>query len=251
MTTPTRKPAQITLDTLPQLFAYHRERFGGFTMVEGEGGEGGGSGDGAGAGAGEGAGSGAGAGAGAGGQGAGAGTATEAKFTQADLDRVIADRLAKEKTKFDAQLKELQDNADKTEVEKLTAERDKYKQQVDTSGKTTGETLAKVEAKVQALVVGGRDDRLTQIIAAADLSTAYDADGTVDEAKVKAAIEKVLTDFPEWKKTPGKSGGELGGGTGGDKPTFTRKQIEDMTPEERVKRLDELNEAMAEGRITG
>jgi len=164
---------------------------------------------------------------------------------------MIQDRLAREKTAFEQKLKDLEDNLGKTEVEKLTAERDRFKEQAEAGSKVGGENLAKAEAKVVALVAGARDDRLAKVVAEADLTGVVGDDGTVDETKLKAAVEKVLTDYPEWKKTPGSSGGELGGGGGGDKPTFTRKQIQDMTPDERVKRLDEINLAMAEGRITG
>ena len=34
-----------------------------------------------------------------------------------------------------------------------------------------------------------------------------------------------------------------------DKPTYTRQQIKDMKPDEVVAKIDELNEALAEGRI--
>lgn len=247
-TTRTPKPAHLTLDTLPDLFAHHRERFGGWTMEEPP-----------------------------------APTppaptppaATppaptppapeptppapvptppapgEKKFDQAAVDQIIKDRLAVEKVKFDQQLEQLKADAGKTEIEKLTAERDRFKDQAENGGKTAAVGLAKAEAKVAALVAGGRDDRLAKIVAEADLTGAVADDGTVDEAKVKTAIEKVLTDMPEWKRTPGSSGPELGGKTPEGKPTYTRKQIQDMTPAERAEKIEELNSAMAEGRITG
>lgn len=254
MTTRTLFPGPITLDTLPALFAHHRDRFGGFLMEETGGAAGSGDGAAAGGAAGEGA-----SGAGTGGSGAGTGTGgggqaadADKKFTQAELDKIIADRLGKEQVKFDAKIKELEETAGKTELEKLTAERDRYKEQAETGGKTHGQGLAKAEAKVAALVAKAREDRLDSVIAQADLSDAVGDDGTVDAVKVKTAIEKVLTDFPEWKAAPGSSGGELGKhGDGSSKPTFTRQQIKDMTPEERVAKLDELNAAAAEGRITG
>lgn len=251
MTTRTLTPAQITLDTLPQLFAHNRERFGGFFMEEGATGATGATGPDGGATGGTGA-TGA-----TGGEGATGDTGTtgaagaEKAFTQGDLDRILGEKLAKERTKFETQLAEAQANAGKSELERITAERDKFKDQAENGSKAGAENLAKAEAKVIALVAGARDDRLTKVVAEADLTGVVDDDGEVDETKLKAAIDKVLVDYPEWKKTPGKSGGELGGGAGGDKPTFTRKQIQDMTPAERVKRLDEINEAMAAGRITG
>lgn len=175
----------------------------------------------------------------------------EKTFTQADLDKLIGERLAKEKVKYDQQIKDLTDNAGKSEVEKLTAERDRYKDQAESGSKSGAERLAKAEAKTAALAAGGRGDRLAKIVAEANLDGVVDDDGTVDETKLKTAVDKVLTDFPEWKANPGSSGGELGGKDAEGKPTFTRQQIKDMSPEERAKRVDELNEAMAAGRITG
>lgn len=239
MTTPTLKPAQITLDTLPQLFAHWREQAGGLFMEDPA-------------------------------PPAPAPTdpaptptppapappapepapPSDKTFTQAELDAILTKRLAEGDKRWEAKLKDLEENIGKSEVEKLTAERDRYKEQAENGSKAGAENLAKAEAKAVALVAGARDDRLTKVIAEADLAGVVGDDGTVDETKLKAAIEKVLTDYPEWKKTPGSSGKELGGGGGGDKPTFTHQQIKDMTPEERVKRLDEINLAMAEGRIT-
>lgn len=224
----------ITLATLHDLFAHHRNQFGGWHMVEND--------------------------------------PTdppadppadpqdppsdppadpEKKFTQADLDRILGEKLGKEKTKYEAQLKELQESAGKTELEKVTAERDRYKTQAESGTKTAGERLVQAEAKVAAVTLKARPDRVAQVIKQADLAGAVGDDGEVDDAKVQAAIEKVLADFPEWKATPGKSGNEVGGNDPDGKPTFTRQQIKDMSPEERARRVDELNAAMAEGRITG
>jgi hypothetical protein len=93
------------------------------------------------------------------------------------------------------------------------------------------------------------------IVRNADLAAAV-KDGEVDEAAVKAAVEKVLGEYPEWKAGAQQggasaSGGEMNGGGGTNKPTFTRKQLEDMPPQEMAKRIDEINEAIAEGRVTG
>lgn len=247
-------PGPITLHTLPDLFAHQRARFAGWRMEDDDsgGGDTGGDNNAGGAGGGDTGGSG-GNDTGTGGTGGGD---AEKRFTQADLDKLIQDRLAKEKSRFDAQLKELQDNAGKSDLEKVTAERDRYKQQAETGGKESAQRLAKAEAKVAALAANGRDDRLGAIIAQADLTDATNDDGDIDETKVRAAIDKVLTDFPEWKRTPGRSGGELNEDRD-QKQTYTREQVRTITaglgnlpPAERDKKLAELNRAMAEGRVS-
>jgi len=247
MTTPLSKPTHLTLATLPDLMAYHRAKWGGLRMeatgtdTGSETGEQTGtqpSGDGSET-------------AGQTGEQTPSGGEAGKTFTQADLDAFLKKRLGEEKAKYEQQIKDLTENAGKTELEKLTAERDRYKEQVDNVGKTSALGLAKAEAKVAALTAKARPDRLAAVIAQADLDDALSEDGTVDEAKVKAAVEKVLADFPEWKANPGSSGTELNPGAGEKKQTFTRQQIKDMSPEERARRVDELNAAMAEGRIVG
>lgn len=176
----------------------------------------------------------------------------KALFSQADLDRIIGERVAAEKAKHDKALADAQALAGKNETEKLTIERDQATQRAQEATQKAAERVAKTEAKVAALAAGANPDRVAAIVRNADLAAAV-KDGDVDEAAVKAAVEKVLTEYPEWKKAPGgpsSSGGELNGGDSG-KPTFTRKQLEEMPPEEMAKRIDEINAAIADGRVTG
>lgn len=180
-------------------------------------------------------------------------TEPEAKFSQADLDRIIGERVAAEKTKHEKALADAQALAGKNETEKLTIERDQATQRANEATQRAAERVAKTEAKVAAIAAGANPDRLAAIVRNADLAAAV-KDGDVDENAIKAAVEKVLTEYPEWKKATGtgptSSGGELNGGNSG-KPTFTKKQLEEMPPEEMAKRIDEINEAIADGRVTG
>lgn len=176
-----------------------------------------------------------------------------AKFTQADLDRVLQSRLAEEQGKWQKKLDDAQALAGKNETEKLTIERDQANARAVEARDKAAEKVATTEAKVAAIAAGANPERVAAIVRNADLAGAV-KDGDVDEAAIKAAVEKVLTEYPEWKAKPGgpsQSGGELNGGGGGGKPTFTRKQLEDMPPEEMTRRIDEINEAIADGRVTG
>lgn len=178
----------------------------------------------------------------------------EPKFSQADLDRIVGERIAAEKAKHDKALADAQALAGKNETEKLTIERDQATARAQEATQKAAERVAKTEAKVAAIAAGANPDRLAAIVRNADLSAAV-KDGEVDEAAVKAAIDKVLTEYPEWKAKPGgptQSGGEMNGGGGdGGKPRFTRQQLEQMPPDEMAKRIDEINEAIADGRVTG
>lgn len=177
----------------------------------------------------------------------------EKKFGQADLDRLISERLAAEKKKHDQALADERAKAGKTAEEKAELERAQAER--DSKEKITAAQTRAVQAEAKGIArdLGARPDRLAAILKQADLSKAATDDGDVDEAAVKTAVEAVLKDYPEWKAdktTTTRSGGDLGG-HGGDKPTFTRKEIEDMSSEERVKRIDEINAALADGRVTG
>ncbi|SNR33015.1 capsid assembly scaffolding protein Gp46 family protein [Blastococcus mobilis] len=176
------------------------------------------------------------------------------EFTQADLDRVLKQRLADEQAKWQKKLDDAQALAGKNETEKLTIERDQAQQRAAEATQKAAERVAKTEAKVAALAAGANPERVAAIVRNADLAAAV-KDGDVDEAAVKAAVEKVLTEYPEWKagtqqSVPSSSGGDLNGGKD-SKPTFTRKQLEEMPPDEMAKRIDEINEAIADGRVTG
>lgn len=180
--------------------------------------------------------------------------APKPQFTQADLDRVIGERLAAEQAKWQKKIDDAAALAGKSEAEKYQIERDQAKAEATETTQKAAQRIARTEAKGVARDLDARPDRLDAILKQADLSKAVKDDGEVDEAAVKAAVEKVLADYPEWKKTaggPSASGGELNGGGGGGKPTFTRKQLEDMPPQEMADRIDEINEAFADGRVTG
>ncbi|TFV91397.1 DUF4355 domain-containing protein [Blastococcus sp. CT_GayMR16] len=181
-------------------------------------------------------------------------TESEAKFTQADLDRVLQTRLAEEQGKWQKKLDDAAALAGKSETDKLTIERDQAKAAATETTQKAAQRIAQTEAKVAAISAGANPERVTAIVRNADLDSAV-KDGEVDEAAIKAAVEKVLTEYPEWKATAGSSvtasGGEMNGGGNNGKPTFTRKQLEEMPPEEMAKRIDEINAAVAEGRVTG
>ena len=207
---------------------------------EGQGGAGQGSGNGSGA-AGEG-GSGDGGGAGGGSRSAGAGdsgTQPRPQFTQDQVDSIVQDRLAREKRKFEDELKQAQAAAGKNETERLTLERDQARQQAERTAKEAAERLALTEAKVAAIQAGAKPERADAVAKNADLSEVI-ADGEVVKGKIEAAVKKTLKDYPEWLASSGeggngsgtqRSGGEMGGG-GAPEPTL--EEFRDMTYKERT-----------------
>jgi hypothetical protein len=190
----------------------------------------------------------------AGGTGSGqTGGQPEPKFSQADLDRIIGERLASERAAWQKKLDDAAELAGKSETEKLQTQLEQANTRATEVTQKAAQRVARTEAKVVAHSLDARPDRLDAILKQADLSKAVKDDGEVDEAAVRTAVEAVLKDYPEWKKssTTSQSGGELNGGGGNGKPNFTRKQLEDMPPEEMAARIDEINAAIADGRVTG
>jgi hypothetical protein len=177
----------------------------------------------------------------------------EPRFTQDDLDRIVGRRVAEETAKFEQRLKDAQELAGKNETERLQTQLEQANTRATETAQKAAQRIARTEARSVARSLDVRPERLDAVLKQADLTPAIGEDGEVDDAKVQAAIEKVLADYPEWKKTAttSQSGGELNGGGGNGKPTFTRKQLEEMPPEEMAKRIDEINAAIADGRVTG
>jgi hypothetical protein len=203
-------PSPITLDALDDLFAHHRHRFGGWLM------EGDGSGGDAGAG---------GAGSGAGDDGKEKGYTAPA--SQADLDRIISDRLAREREKY-ADYSDLKAKAEAHDaaLEAAKSDADKAIDAARAEGETAATTAAnarivKAEAKVLASDAKFRNPSLA--IATIDLSDVkVNDDGSIDSDAVKAKLKALAESDPylvdDGKKLPLKPDRSQGGG-GGDAGT--------------------------------
>jgi len=178
-------------------------------------------------------------------------TAEEKKLdlTQAGLDRIIAERLAKERKMFEQQLAEVQATAGKTELEAAQIKAQQAEERVGSVTKESAQRVAGAEAKLAAHLAGAKKDRLEAVLKQADLTDAVAADGTVDSAKVQTAIDKVLADYPEWKGTTITTpGGELKQGETG-KRVWSRSEIAALSAADRKAHLADINAAAAEGRI--
>lgn len=173
-----------TLDDAQPLIDFHRQHFGDARM-EGEGG--GGEGGAGGAGGGEGGGAG------------GSGNTYTPPATQADLDRLVSDRLARERQKyadheqFKASHEELQKLKDgqKSEVERLTAERDKATKDAQAAADRAKQSLRQAAVIAEAAKAGAVDPQAVAALLPADAVTVAD-DGTVSgaESAVKTLLEE-------------------------------------------------------------
>lgn len=180
----------------------------------------------------------------------------QARFTQADLDRYLGERLASERTKHQKALEDERAKAGKSEVEKAELERQQALDRAKEVTSAAATRIAASEAKGAARDLDARPDRLDAILRVADLKPCIGDDGEVDDVKVKAAVEKVLAEYPEWKKTPGSGAGRSGGehqGGGGGKPTYTRADIDRMAAAGELvgDTLKAVNDALSDGRVSG
>ncbi|MDR7253716.1 hypothetical protein J2X46_002706 [Nocardioides sp. BE266] len=199
-------PAAITLDTLPNLFAHHASRFGGWRMeAEGEGGEGG-PGDGA--------------------------PAGDAKtFTQEQVNAMLAEQKRKSGEKF-ADYADLKAKAAKLdEIEAASASELEKAVKAATAEATGAERarvsgiLAAAEARAQA---SERFQNPATAVKLLDLSSvAVTDEGEVDGAAVKGLLDSLAESDPYLLKatkpavpTPGQAGIGVTGGA----PTPTTPQ---------------------------
>lgn len=175
---------------------------------------------------------------------------------QTEINRVVGERVKREQEKWQQQLEEEKRRAKLPEDQKTQAELEAARQREAEAQEKVAkawQTVAQTRAQVLAIDAGGRADRAAAIVAQADLTGAVDEDGNVSDAVVKAAVLKVLGEYPEWKAdaqggTAVRSGGEIQPGSG-DQQTFTQSQVEAMSTEERVARWDEIEKAMTDGRF--
>lgn len=177
---------------------------------------------------------------------------------QAELNRVVKDRVkkaeasAREKAKREAEA--AGQSADERAAAEMQTLRDDLTGRDERISALTRELLT-AKAAQAAVDAGGNPKRLAQIARLADLADAVDEDGNIDSGSIKAAVARVKREAPELFSTgdggsglPDNSGGELSGE--GDKGTaFTRTQLEKMSQEEMTRRWDEIQKAQEEGRV--
>lgn len=114
------------------------------------------------------------------------------------------------RTYKDTKAKELPPSA----AEAIAAE----KKRADDAIAAANMTLIKASAQVMAATpdIGVRADRIETVLNMAKLGDIKVTDNVVDQAAVKAALEAVVKQFPEWKATsqPNQPGFQVGGNGG-------------------------------------
>ena len=159
---------------------------------------------------------------------------SERLLTQEDVDRIIRERLERERRAWE---------------QRLEVERDEALKAREEAEKRAAEAMTMAEAKVVALTLQARPDRIDDIVGKLDLASLVDESGSPKREAIETALKDVLERYPEWRSDskPPRSGGDFARGEGAR--TFTAAEVAAMTPEQYEQHRDEILAAMREGRI--
>lgn len=151
-----------------------------------------------------------------------------ATFTQSDVDRIVNERLTRErKTEADKRKQ-----ADMTESEKLKAALAEAEGKVTEADKRASARMTLAEARLQSIAVGVKPDRIDALLKLADLSAVeMGDDGEPNATSIKKAITTALGLYPEFKIGAAAKGGADYSAGAGETP-LTEAAIMAMTPAE-------------------
>lgn len=160
-------------------------------------------------------------------------------MTQAEIDAMIEKRLARARKQWESEQEEARKKEQMSAEERLKAEKEEAERRAQEVQAAANQRLINAEARVQAVTLGIKPERIAYALKLADLSgVEVDGQGNPDAAAIKAALEAVLNDLPELKGTqaPGKSGSEFTGGGGGIDRNPWSKEHFNLTEQGRILR---------------
>lgn len=168
---------------------------------------------------------------------------TEGKtFTQADVDRIVGDRLKRERKDWESKVEEERRKAVMTEAERLQTERSEAEEKAKSAIESANRRVVEAELKAHASAAGIKAERLDYVLKLADLSgIAVTDDGRPDSTAVRAAVSMVTRDFPEivsGGRMP-KVGGDFSKPNPGETP-LSDEAIGRMSNTELKRRLPEI-----------
>ena len=151
------------------------------------------------------------------------------KLTQAELDAMIEKRQARDRAKWEKELKVEAEKAKMDEATRLTAEKAEAEAKATEATTRANSRLVTAEAKLAASAAGVPADRVAAFVKLADLSDIeVDDDGEIDTKALTKVVKATLDANPFLKATPasgkGRSGGDFNGAGDGKSPP---KNLED------------------------
>jgi hypothetical protein len=119
-------------------------------------------------------------------------------MTQAELDKVIQTRLARERAKLTREIEDLKATAGKSETEAAKVKADAAEARALAAEQAAAATILESTATMAAIAADARPEKIAAILKLADLPQI--AEGEIDKAAVRKAIDTVLKDNPEWRR---------------------------------------------------
>lgn len=133
-------------------------------------------------------------------------TTEEKTFSQADVDRLISERIKRERRNYAQELENEKKKAAMDESERLKLEKEQAETRAIEATTKANQRIINAEAKAIAASAGVKADKLPYLNKLVDLSNVeIDENGNPDTSTIKAAIDGVLKDFPELVGTQGTS----------------------------------------------
>lgn len=142
-------------------------------------------------------------------------------MSQAELDELIAGRMAKAKKSWEAEAKTAADRAKMDEAERLKAEKSDAEKAAKSATEQANARIVRSDARIAAVDAKVRPERAAAFVKLLDLSeVGVDDDGNADAKALKKAIDAGLKEYPEFKvsddgKSAGRSGADNMNGNGG------------------------------------
>lgn len=173
---------------------------------------------------------------------------------QAHIDKLIGKAKGTAKTAAEKELKTWLEQQSMTEADRLKAEKAQLEQEREAARAEILTTKIETAAERAAIAAGVKPDRVDRFLRLVDLTDRDEltADGKPDNDAITAAVAKALGDVPEFKGEPARPSGSSGsdGMNGnGDRKTWTREEIAKMSVADFEKHEDEINAALAGGRV--
>lgn len=178
-------------------------------------------------------------------------TPAEKTFTQADLDRIINDRLKQQEQSLTKKFGEVFGVTDPN----ATTDPAKLLEQAQQQATAAQQRADLADARSLAALAGVSKDHIDLFLKLVDLGPLKDVD-RANTAAVSAAIQQqvdaALTAAPMFKGSalPAASGGDRQAAATG-KRTYTRAELETMPADQLAAIADDLQDAAREGRIVG
>jgi hypothetical protein len=175
------------------------------------------------------------------------------KFTQADLDRIVNDRMDRFEKSFGDKLAGLfgakPEGDGKTTPEQVLAQAKAITEQAQTRA-----NFATARSFAQAAQI--KPERLDALLGMVDINAALTNVDTANvaavDAAIKAAVDAKAAEFPEFKAgpaLPGSSTANPNQPPGAGPKRYSRAALKTMSQDQLVEIADDLVKAQAEGRI--